>query len=213
MTTIRASRRWTGCPPGGMQRAIDQTINEVTPMSRIVAIVYPDEHKASEVLPTLRRLQKEYLLQLEDACVVVRNDEGKVRLEQSVNLTATGAVGGAFWGALVGLIFLNPLIGAAVGAAAGAVSGSLSDYGIDDNFMKGLSEKMPSGSSAIFMLIRSATDDKVAPEIAKFGGHVLFSNLSNEQEQKLDALLKSGGQVAPAADVDAVPPAIPATGA
>src|SRR5262249_41302767 len=104
-------------------------------MSTLVVIGYDDEFKAEEVRLKRRKLQKDYLLDLEDAVVAVKDKSGKVKLHQALNLTAAGAVGGGFWGSLIGLIFLNPLLGAAVGAAAGAVSGALTDLGIDDNFM------------------------------------------------------------------------------
>nr|WP_232017751.1 DUF1269 domain-containing protein [Cereibacter sphaeroides] len=57
---------------------------------------------------------------MEDVVVVTRDAEGKVKLHQAVNLTAAGAVGGSFWGLLIGLLFLNPLLGLAVGAGAGS---------------------------------------------------------------------------------------------
>jgi len=158
-------------------------------MAHLVAIVYPDEFRAAEVMATLKRLQSEYLLDLEDACYVTRDKDGKVKLHQAVNLTTAGALSGAVWGSLIGLIFLNPLLGLAAGAAAGAISGKLSDYGIDDDFIRQLSDKMPPGSSAIFMLVRRATIDKVEPEIAKFGGELLYTNLSHESEERLQKLL------------------------
>jgi uncharacterized membrane protein len=89
-------------------------------MSDLVVIGYDDPFKAEEVRLKLRKMQKDYLIDLEDAVVAVKNDKGKVKLHQAVNLTAAGAVGGTFWGSLIGLIFLNPLLGGAVGAAAGA---------------------------------------------------------------------------------------------
>jgi hypothetical protein len=95
----------------------------------------------------LAKLQKEYLIDMEDVVVVTKDDKDKVKLHQAVNLTATGAVGGTFWGSLIGLIFLNPLLGAAVGAGAGAVSGKLSDIGISDKFMKELGETLTQGHS------------------------------------------------------------------
>jgi uncharacterized membrane protein len=164
-------------------------------MADLVAIVYPDEHRGSEVMVALRRLQRDYLVDLEDACVVIRTADGTVKLEQAINLTGMGAAGGAVWGALIGLIFLNPLLGAAAGAAAGAIGGRLSDYGIRDEFMKELAEKMQAGSSAIFMLIRKATYDKVEPELARFGGHILYSNLAKDEEEKLNALLAQGSPI------------------
>jgi uncharacterized membrane protein len=160
-------------------------------MSTLVVIGYDDEFKAEDVRLKLRKLQKEYLIDLEDAVVAVKDAKGKVKLHQAVNLTAAGAVGGGFWGSLIGLIFLNPLLGAAVGAAAGAVSGALSDVGIDDNFMKELSDNMSPGTSALFVLVRKATADKVLDELRGSGGKVLKTSLSHEDETRLQAAIQS----------------------
>src|SRR5215813_10851755 len=107
-------------------------------MSTLAVIAYDDQFKAEEVRLTLMKMQKGYLIDLEDAVVAVKDEKGKVRLHQAVNVTAAGAVSGGFWGTLIGLIFLNPLLGMAVGATAGAVSGALTDVGINDKFMKEL---------------------------------------------------------------------------
>jgi uncharacterized membrane protein len=158
-------------------------------MSTFVAIGYDDPHKAEEVRLTLVKLQKEYLIDMEDAVVAIKNEEGKIKLHQAVNLTAAGALSGGFWGSLIGLIFLNPLLGAAVGAGAGAVGGALTDIGIDDDFMKKLADRMKPNSSVLFVLVRKATPDRVVEEIKNFGGHVLQTSLSHEDEGKLQAAL------------------------
>ena len=163
-------------------------------MSTLVVIGYDDPFKAQEVRLMLAKLQKDYLIDLEDAVVAVKDDKGKVKLHQAVNLTAAGAVGGGFWGTLIGLIFLSPLLGMAVGAAAGAVSGALSDVGIDDKFMKDLAATMNPGSSVLFVLIRSATPDKVLDELKGTGGHVLKTSLSHEDEAKLQTALNAARQ-------------------
>lgn len=163
-------------------------------MSTFVAIEYDDPHKALEVRLTLAKLQKEYLIDLEDAVVAVKDDSGKIKLHQAVNLTAAGAVSGGFWGSLIGLLFLNPLLGAAVGASAGAVSGALTDVGIDDNFMKELANGLNPGSSVLFVLVRKATPDKVVEEIKAFGGKVLQTSLSHDDESKLQAALSEARQ-------------------
>src|SRR5215469_7967773 len=126
-------------------------------MSTLVVINYNDPYKSEEVRLKLRKLQSEYLLDLEDAVVAVKDKQGKVKLHQAVNLTAAGAVRGGFWGALIGLIFLNPLLGLALGAGAGAVSGALTDVGINDTFMKDLAGGLTAGSSALFVLVRKVT--------------------------------------------------------
>ena len=163
-------------------------------MSTLVAIEYDDPFKAEEVRLSLMKLQKEYLIDLEDAVVAVKDQKGKVRLHQAVNLTAAGALSGGFWGALIGLIFLNPLLGMAMGAAAGAVSGALTDVGINDKFMKELAANMKPGSSTLFVLVRKVTPDKVLDEIRGTGGKVLQTSLSHEDETKLQAALHAPKQ-------------------
>jgi uncharacterized membrane protein len=160
-------------------------------MSTLVVVGYNDQFKAEEVRLKLWRMQQDYLIDLEDAVVAIKNEKGKVKLNQATNLTTTGAVSGGFWGTLVGMIFLNPLLGLAVGAAAGAVSGALSDVGINDDFMKELASTMTPGSSALFVLVRKLTPDKVMEELVGTGGKVLKTSLSHEDEAKLQAALNS----------------------
>src|SRR5262249_37324485 len=117
--------------------------------SSLVVIEYDDQYKAEEMRLRLRKMQREYLLDLARAVVAVKDNKGKIKLNQMVNLTGMGAVTGGFWGALIGLIFLNPLLGMAMGATAGAVSGALRDVGIDDKFMKELADGLPAGGSAL----------------------------------------------------------------
>ena len=163
-------------------------------MSNLVVIGYDDQFKAEEVRLMLLKMQKEYLIDMEDAVVAVKDDKGKLKLHQAVNLTAAGAATGGFWGALIGLIFLNPLLGLAVGATAGAVSGALTDVGIDDKFMKDLAETMHPGSSVLFILVRKATPDKVLEELKGTGGKVLKTSLSHDDEAKLQEALSAAKQ-------------------
>ena len=106
-------------------------------MSNLVAIAYPDQATAEEVMGTLGRLSTEHSIELEDAVVVTRDQDGKVKLHQTNKLAAAGAAGGALWGGLIGLIFFVPLLGMAVGAATGAATGALTDVGVDDNVHEG----------------------------------------------------------------------------
>ncbi len=161
-------------------------------MANLVAIAYDDLAEAQQVMGTLGELTKEHSLTLDDAVIVEHRENGKMKLHQP-NLAGVGAAGGALWGGLIGLIFLVPLFGMAIGAATGAAAGALTDTGIDDKFMKELGEKLPEGGAAVFVLVREATADKVVPEIAKFGGHVLQTSLSNEQEEALQTALDARG--------------------
>lgn len=170
-------------------------------MSNLVILGFDGIHTADDVLNKLRSLQNEHLIDLEDSCVVERDDAGKIHIKQAVNLTALGAAAGggrgAIWGMLFGLLFLNPLagmaIGAVAGAGAGAMSGSLADYGIRDDFVKQIAGTIPAGSSALCVLFRSVTEDKVVAELEAYKPRVLKTSLSNEQEARLKAAL---GQLA-----------------
>jgi uncharacterized membrane protein len=152
-------------------------------MSTLVVVGYDDPYKAEEVRLKLRKLQSEHLLDLEDAVVAVKDERGKVKLHQAVNLTADGAVSGGFCGSLTGLIFLN--------ATAGAASGALTDVGINDRFMKELSATLSAGSSSLFVLVRHAKPDKVLEELKGTGGRILKTSLSHEDESKLQAALSA----------------------
>src|SRR5215510_14202250 len=173
-------------------------------MSDLVVLDFDGIGTADEVLTKLRSMQKEHLIDLEDACVVVHTEQGKVQIKQAVNLAAVGAASGAttgiLIGALAGLLFLNPLAGMAVGGLAGAgfggLSGSMADYGINDEFIKNLGKTIPKGSSALFFLVRRSTPDKVLPEIEKFKPRVLKTSLSKKQEDELRAALQARTQAA-----------------
>jgi uncharacterized membrane protein len=169
-------------------------------MATLLVIGYDSEVKAEEVRLALIKMQKDYLIDLADAVVVVRDAAGKVKLRQMYNLTAAGALNGGFWGSLVGLLFLNPLFGLAIGASAGAISGALSDVGIDDGVLKQMAETLKPNTAALCVLIRQMTADKVLEEIKPFGGTVIQSNLSHEDETKLRVALESAQKtIAPTA--------------
>lgn len=159
--------------------------------SNLVVIEYDDKYKAEEMRLKLIKMQKEYLIDLDDAVVAVRDEKGKIKLHQSVNLTGAGAASGGFWGALVGLLFLNPLLGMAVGATAGAVSGALTDVGINDKFMKELAAGLQPGGSALFILVRKANPERVLEEVQGSGGKILKTSLTHEDEAKLQTALNA----------------------
>ena len=126
---------------------------------------------------------------------MTREQDGKVKLHQTVSPVGSGAAGGALWGGLIGLLFLAPLLGMAVGAAAGAAGGALADYGVDDRFMKELGEKLQPGSAALIVLVRKMTPDKILENIQE-KGQVIQSSLSNEDEERLNQALAAAGKTA-----------------
>jgi uncharacterized membrane protein len=161
-------------------------------MSDLVAIAYPDQATAERARGRLADAIKARIIELDDAVIVTRDEDGKVKLHQMVNPAGAGAAGGALWGGLIGLLFLAPLLGMAVGAAAGAASGALADYGVDDKFMKDLGAKLEPGSAALIVLVRKMTPDKILENIQE-KGQVIQSSLSNEAEQRLSEALAAAG--------------------
>lgn len=162
-------------------------------MSEFLVVAFDDSAKADQVLTQLKRLQKEYLIDLEDAVVAIRDSDGKVDLKQSVNLVGLGAtssgLSGAMFGGLIGLLFLSPLAGAAigglVGAGSGALAGSLADFGINDELIKEIADTIKPSSSALFLLVRKAQPEKVLAEFSGLDGKIIRSSLSPADEEKL----------------------------
>ena len=131
-------------------------------MSDLVAIAYPDVATAKRVAANAQELQKSHELDLEDLVVVERRGDGKIKLHQP-SAAGAGALGGAAWGGLIGLIFFVPLFGMAIGAASGAAGGAMSDFGVDDDFMKRLGGELEPGAAAVILLIRAMSVRQGAP--------------------------------------------------
>jgi uncharacterized membrane protein len=154
-------------------------------MSELAVVAFDNETGAAEMRDALIGLQKRGLVSLDDAAVVVRRPDGKVKVKQAVSLVGAGALGGAFWGMLIGLLFWMPWLGAAAGALSGALGGALSDYGLDDGFVKEVGNTIQPGHSALFLLIREATPDKLMDALKQFNGKILQTSLSKEAEAEL----------------------------
>src|SRR5579864_7574317 len=167
-------------------------------MTNLVVIAFPTEAKAEEVRQKLLAMQKEYLIELGDAVIAVKDAQGRIKLNQLINTTAAGAVSGTFWGTLIGLIFLMPLAGAAIGAASGAIGGALTDLGINNKFMKDTAAAIQPGTAALFVLVRKVTADKVLEGLKGEGGTVLKTSLDHTKEAALQAALAGVKAAVPA---------------
>lgn len=142
---------------------------------------------AGEALDKLKSLQKQQLIVVQDAAIVEwEQGKKKPKTRQMASLAGVGALSGAFWGMLFGLIFFIPFFGMAVGAAMGALSGHFADYGIDDDFIKSIRSQVTEGTSALFLLTSNATVDKLQEELKGQVGTLIKSNLTKEQEAKLN---------------------------
>jgi uncharacterized membrane protein len=160
-------------------------------MSDLVAIAYPDLATAQEVAGNLREAQTAHLIELEDACLVEHQADGKIKLHQP-SLTGAAAASGALWGGLIGMLFLVPFLGMAVGAASGAAAGASADAGVDDKFMKDLGAKLQPGGAALILLVREMNEDKLLAEV-RIPGEVIQTSLSNDSEEALRGALAHAG--------------------
>jgi len=158
-------------------------------MRELIVMAFDDATGAEKMRDKLIEMQKQMLIEIEDAAVVVRKPDGKVKVKQAIDLVGTGAVGGAFWGMLIGLLFWMPWMGMALGALSGALSGALTDIGVDDDFIKNVGAKIEPGHSALFLLLRKAVFEKMAEQLRDFHPHILQTSLSPEQEAKLKEAL------------------------
>ena len=154
-------------------------------MSDLIVLTFENEAYAFQMRDKLLEMQKKMVISLADAAIVVRNDNGKPKIKQLHSLVGTGAMGGAFWGMFIGLLFLNPWLGMAVGALSGALGGAMSDYGVDDNFIKEVGSTIQPGQAALFLLVTKYIADKVLPELGAFNAKVLQTSLTDEAEAKL----------------------------
>ena len=157
--------------------------------STLAVIAYPEQRTAGEAAAALARMQKEFLIELEDVAWVTKSRDGKMKLHQASSETGTGAASGALWGFVFGLLFLVPIFGMAVGAATGALAGHFAHYGIDHKWINEVASAIAPGGSALFVMARNTNQERVLPEMAKFGGTVLKTNLTAEQQQALEGAL------------------------
>jgi uncharacterized membrane protein len=154
-------------------------------MSELIVLAFDNQEGAFRARDRLLAIRKQRMLQLADAAVVVRQEDGKVKVKQLTNLVGSGAFGGAFWGMLIGLLFAVPWMGLAVGAAAGAAIGGLTDHGVDDKFIKEVAKTVQPGYSALFLLVHVANLEMWLEELKEFDPTVLQTSLSPEDEAKL----------------------------
>lgn len=178
-----------------MGQAVEKTIENIqqikeNDISNLIVIVFSDEATAFAERAEFVKMQKEYLIEMEDVVVVTKDEKDEIKLHQALNLTPSGAVGGSFWGLLISFLFLNPVAGAAFGAGADALSGKLDDIGINDKFMKDLAETFTPGTSALFVLVRKATPDKVLDGLKGSKGKILQTSLNKDIEEELRKVLE-----------------------
>ncbi len=162
-------------------------------MATLTVLKFNKPDEAEQALEKLKPLQQQQIIKVMDAAVVSWPAErkGPITRQHGFSTVGAGAMGGGFWGLLIGLIFFMPLLGLAVGAAAGAITGSLTDFGINDNFIKQTREKVTPGTSALFLLADTTAPDRVSEAIKPLEPELIATNLSRDEEAKLRELFAS----------------------
>lgn len=158
-------------------------------MSELIIIGYPDHETAQRAFGKVEQLQRDFLVDLAGLAVVRVDDDGKKHVDTSAQSVGAGAASGALWGMFIGILFLVPAFGALVGGAMGALSGKLAKTGIDRSFRGRIDGLLHPGSAALVVMTRKLTGDKFSAAMAEFGGTVLQTSLSDEEEQSLVAEL------------------------
>ncbi|HSL56588.1 MAG TPA: DUF1269 domain-containing protein [Acidimicrobiales bacterium] len=155
----------------------------------LVAIVFDKPSRASEVLVNLTNLQVEGKLRLGDAVIVAKDQGGKARVLQTVDITpGRGALVGTWWGLLAGL-FVGPLA-IAGGAAAGALYGKLVDRGLDDGWIGEMKAWLEPGRSALLLLVTLDDQPAVLRELRRYEGHVVTTDFPDAVRAELEEALR-----------------------
>jgi len=154
-------------------------------MSELMVLGFENEAAADQFGLRLQQLQKDMIVELQDAAMVVRDADGKPHVKHGHNLVGAGAMGGAFWGMLFGLLFFVPFLGLAIGAGMGALFGKMGKTSINQAVLEQMGDAVPPGKAGWFLLIAKMTEDKFLEAVEGTHAKVVRTNLSHEDEAKL----------------------------
>ena len=162
-------------------------------MADLIAIGYPDEATAEAAAEEARGLARDLIIEPDAIAAIVRDKEGKFHVHTSHHPVSSGATWGMFWGVLLGLLFFIPVFGLAVGAGLGALMGKITKTGIDKAFQDQVRGMLQPGTSALFLMVEKVTPDKAVDALSKYGGTVLKTSLSKDDEKELQDALHGTG--------------------
>ena len=162
-------------------------------MADLIAIGYPDEATAEAAAEEARRLARDLIIEPDAIASIVRDREGQYHVHTSHHPVGAGATWGMFWGILFGLLFFIPVLGMAVGAGMGAIMGKITKSGVDKQFQDQVRGMLQPGTSALFLMVEKVTPDKAVDALSKYGGTVLKTSLSKDDEKELQEALHGGG--------------------
>jgi uncharacterized membrane protein len=158
-------------------------------MSELIIIGYDDHATARRAYEQVQDLQREYVVNLNGLALVTVDDEGKNHVDTPGKIVGVSAAAGALWGALLGILFLVPVFGMLIGGALGALFGKLDKSGINHEFRSRVQEMLGPGKAAVVIMASKITEDKFASAMQPYGGQLLQTSLSEEDEAELAAEL------------------------
>ena len=161
-------------------------------MATLIAIGYPDEATATAAADEAGRLAQDLIIQPDAIAVIVRDQDGSYHVHTNHHAVGAGATWGMFWGFLFGLLFFIPVFGMAIGAGMGALMGKFAKTSIDKQFQEQVRGMLQPGTSALFLMVEKVTPDKAIDAMSKYGGTVLKTSLSKEDERELQEALHAG---------------------
>jgi len=159
----------------------------------LIAIGYPDEATATAAAEEAQRLARDLIIQPDAIAVITRDQDGGYHVQTNHHAVGAGATWGLFWGFLFGLLFFIPVFGMAIGVGMGALMGKLAKTSIDKQFQEQVRDMVKPGTSALFLMLEKVTPDKAVEAMSKYGGTVLKTSLSKQDEQDLQDALHGGG--------------------
>lgn len=154
-------------------------------MSELIILGYDDHDTAQKAYERVIGLQRDFVVDLSGLAVVRVDADGKQHVDTPARIVGASAASGALWGWLFGLLFLAPGLGLLVGGAIGALSGRLGKAGIDRAFQERVHAMLSPGKAAVVLMAKKITEDKFGSAMSEFGGTVLQTSLSAEDEKEL----------------------------
>ena len=158
-------------------------------MSTLIAIGYPDETTASSAAEEACRMARDIDIEPGAIAMISRDRHGRFQVTTNHDPVARDASSDMFWGLLFGFLFFVPVFGMPVGAGLGVVLSRVTAAGIDRQFRDQVRHMLEPGTSALFLVVDRVTPDRAVEGLRRFGGTVLKSSLSKQDEQELQEAL------------------------
>ena len=161
-------------------------------MSELIVIGYDSPATATGAYNQVMALNKDFVVTLSGLAIVTVDADGKSHVETPQKIVGVSAASGALWGMLIGLLFFVPGVGLLLGGAMGALFGKLGKTGVNDQFRAQVQDMLKPGTAAVVVMASKITEDKFAEAMGPFGGTLLKTSLSEEDEKELASELAEG---------------------